>query len=160
MTVSKFHLAIEEHRSSCDDKTDTSSTDGTMSSHGEFPPRVDLLEMLAQQPLPQLAPDMIDPACMAGDEPAKQAQTILDGLNAALAANDTRALEDCFVEGQSYWKDQLALTYHLRTFKTPGVIAASLLETNKMRAIKGDIKIDGGAMFLPATPVLVSMKIS
>ena len=56
--------------------------------------------------------------------------------------------------------EMLALTYHLRTFKTPGVIAASLLETNRLRTIKGNIQVDGGAMFIPATPVLVSMKFS
>jgi hypothetical protein len=128
-----------------------------MSFHGEFPPRIDLLEILAQQPLPQLALDMIDPASMTGDEPTKQAQIALDDLNAALAANDSRSLENCFFEGQAYWRDQLALTYHLRTFKTPGVIAASLLETKALRNIKGDIRIDGGAMFIPATPVLVSI---
>ncbi|KAJ5505916.1 hypothetical protein N7453_004873 [Penicillium expansum] len=91
---------------------------------------------------------------MVGDEPTKQAQAVLDKLNTALARNDAEALEDCFWKDRAYWKDQLALTYHLRTFKTPGIISASLLETNKLRAIKGDITIDGGAMFLPATPVL------
>jgi hypothetical protein len=128
-----------------------------MSSHDEFPPRVDLLEMMAQQPIPQLAPGMIDPDSMAGDAPTKQAQVVLDSLNAALAANDARALEKCFLEEQGYWKDQLALTYHLRTFKSPAIIAASLLETNKLRVIKEGFKVDGGAMFIPATPVLVSV---
>jgi hypothetical protein len=54
-----------------------------------FPPRVNLLEMMAQQLLPQLAPDLIDPASMSGDEPTKQARIALDNLNAALAANET-----------------------------------------------------------------------
>lgn len=121
-----------------------------------MPPRVDLLRLMIQHPLPLLAPGIIDPASMVGDEPTKQAQAVLDKLNTALARNDPEALEDCFWKDRAYWKDQLALTYHLRTFKTPDIISASLLETNKLRAIKGDITIDGGAMFIPATPVLVS----
>lgn len=124
-------------------------------SHDEFPPRVDLLKLMAQDPLPLLAPGMIEPGSMTGDEPTKQAQVVLDNLNSALARNGAEALKDCFWKGQAYWKDQLALTYHLRTFKTPGTIAASLLDTNKLRAIKGDITVDGGAIFFPATPVLV-----
>ncbi|KAK4864839.1 hypothetical protein LT330_001462 [Penicillium expansum] len=124
------------------------------SSYDELPPRVDLLRLMIQHPLPLLAPGIIDPASMVGDEPTKQAQAVLDKLNTALARNDPEALEDCFWKDRAYWKDQLALTYHLRTFKTPDIISASLLETNKLRAIKGDITIDGGAMFIPATPVL------
>ncbi|KAJ5962066.1 hypothetical protein N7501_007007 [Penicillium viridicatum] len=123
-------------------------------SHDEFPPRVDLLKLMAQDPLPLLAPGMIDPGSMTGDEPTKQAQIVLDNLNSALARNDAEALKDCFWKDQAYWKDQLALTYHLRTFKTPSIIAASLLVTNKPRAIKGDITVDGGAIFSPETSVL------
>ncbi|KAJ5783346.1 uncharacterized protein N7518_009023 [Penicillium psychrosexuale] len=126
-------------------------------SHDEFPPRVDLLKLMAQNPLPLLAPGMVDPASMADYEPTKQAQLVLENLNTALARNDAGALKDCFWKDQAYWKDQLALTYHLRTFKSPGIIAASLLETNKLGVIKGDITVDGGAIFIQATPVLVGM---
>jgi hypothetical protein len=66
------------------------------------------------------------------------------------------ALESCFYADQAFWKDQLALTYHLRTFKTPGVISASLLETKKLRSLSKGIAVDGAALFLPATPGLVS----
>lgn len=128
-------------------------------SHDEFPPRVDLLKLMTQDPLPLLAPGMIDPGSMAGDEPTKQAQVVLDNLNSALARNDVEALKDCFWKDQAYWKDQLALTYHLRTFKTTGTISASLLDTNKLRVIKGDITVDGGAIFFPATPVLVRKRV-
>lgn len=128
-------------------------------SHNEFPPRVDLLKLMAQDPLPLLAPGMIDPGSMTGDEPIKQVQVVLDNLNSALARNDAEALKDCFWKDQAYWKDQLALTYHLRTFKTPDIIAASLLDTNKLRTIKGDITVDGKAIFLPATPVLVRKRL-
>lgn len=93
---------------------------------------------------------------MAGDEATKQANAVLNRLNAALAPDDAATLESCFYADQAYWKDQLALTYHLRTFKTPGVIAASFLETKALRRIPNGIEVDGAAVFLPATPVLVS----
>jgi hypothetical protein len=112
--------------------------------------------MMDQNPLPMLAPGLIDPASITGNAATKQAQSVLSTFNSALAANDCDLLASCFFEGQAYWKDQLALTYHLRTFKSAGVIAASLLETKALRNIKELITVDGAAMFLPATPVLVS----
>lgn len=85
--------------------------------------------MMDEQPLPTLPPGLIDPASMAGDGATKQANDVLIRFNAALAADDAATLESCFYSSQAYWKDQLALTYHLRTFETPNVVAASLLET-------------------------------
>ncbi|KAE8421419.1 hypothetical protein BDV36DRAFT_292345 [Aspergillus pseudocaelatus] len=131
-----------------------SSNDFPSSLHHEYPPRADLRQMMAQQPIPTIPPGTIDPDSMAGDEPVKQARAVLDRLNAALADDDPIALESCFFAGQAYWKDQLALTYHLRTFSGPNVIAASLLETKSLREVEGGIAIDGGAVFLPATPTL------
>jgi hypothetical protein len=154
MAASEYRFT--DYKSEIDRETDMRSTDGDIPAHNEFPARVDLLDMLVQQPLPRLAPGLIDPASMAGDEPTKKSQIVLDCLNAAIAGNDAEAIENCFVADHAYWKDQLALTYHLRTFRTPGVIAASLLETNKLRAIKSGIAVNGGAMFMSATPVLVS----
>lgn len=112
--------------------------------------------MMDQNPLPMLTPGLIDPATMTGDAATKQAQSVLSTFNTALAANDYESLASCFFNGQAYWLDQLALTYHLRTFKSAGVITESLLETKALRNIKEQIVVDGAAMFLPATPVLVS----
>jgi hypothetical protein len=95
---------------------------------------------------------------MSADEATQQALLVLSSLNAALAAADTDALEGCFFLGQAYWKDSLALTWHLRTFTSPGVIAASLLQTKELRGMQGDIKLDGAAQFVPATPVLVRQR--
>lgn len=128
----------------------------TMPSSHEFPPRADLRDLLTRNPLPKPSYGMVDPASMSRDEPAKEAQLILNSLNAAIAQNNARALADCFLDQQAYWRDQLALTYHLRTFKTPNIIAFSLLQTSKLRGVKGDIEIDGGAIFQPVTPALVS----
>ncbi|KAJ5122344.1 hypothetical protein N7526_009281 [Penicillium atrosanguineum] len=91
---------------------------------------------------------------MAGDAATKQADIVLSRLNAALAKGDAAALQSCFYADQAFWKDQLALTYHLRTFKSPGVITQSLLETEKLRSVSKGIAVDGAALFLPATPVL------
>lgn len=112
--------------------------------------------MMDEQPLPVLTPGLIDPESMAGDEATKLANAVLSRLNDAVAADDAATLESCFYASQAFWKDQLALTYHLRTFKTPAVISVSLLETKKLRGIAKGIEVDGAALFLPATPVLVS----
>lgn len=123
---------------------------------GEYPPRADLRKMMAQQSVPVIAPGTVDLASMAGEEPTTLALAVLSTFNAALAADDAKALESCFLADQAYWKDQLALTYHLRTFTTPRVIAAGLLETKKLRGVTGEVKLEGSAQFIPATPALVS----
>ncbi|KAL3433677.1 hypothetical protein BDV09DRAFT_186420 [Aspergillus tetrazonus] len=99
--------------------------------------------MMDQHPLPVLTPSPIDPGSIDGEKATSYARGVLDRLNAPLAANDAEALESCFYADQAYWKDQLALTWLLRTFRCPGTIAASFLET--------------AAVFLPATPALDAM---
>jgi hypothetical protein len=93
---------------------------------------------------------------MAGDKATIQASNVLDRLKAALVNDDASALRGCFYTEQSYWKDQLALTWHLRTFSSAGTIAVGLLETAKLRGAEGEgFEVDGAAVFLPATPALV-----
>lgn len=111
--------------------------------------------MQERQPLPFIAPGTVDLASMSGNEPTKQALDLLSTINTALSTDDADKLAGCFYDGQAYWKDQLALTYHLRTFSSPGVIAAGLLETKKLRGLTGEFKLSGAAQFIPATPVLV-----
>ncbi|KAE8153297.1 hypothetical protein BDV25DRAFT_169181 [Aspergillus avenaceus] len=123
-------------------------------SQDEYPPKADLRAMMAEKPLPALAPGLVDQASMVGDEPTKQAKDVLSRFNTALADNDVEALENCFFADQAYWKDQLALTYYLRTFATPGVVAAALLETSAQRKIIGGIEVDDAAQFIPAMPTL------
>ncbi|ORY70999.1 uncharacterized protein BCR38DRAFT_2169 [Pseudomassariella vexata] len=130
-----------------------SPTMDTASSHDEYPPKANLRQKLKQHPLPVIDPGTVDPASMEGDEATKQVSAVLNELNAALEASDAERLASCFFDVQSYWRDQLALTYHLRTFSTPDVIAAALLETKKLR-FAGEFKVEGGAQFVPATPVL------
>ncbi|KAF6825245.1 flavin-containing monooxygenase [Colletotrichum plurivorum] len=109
--------------------------------------------MMAENPLPATAP-LSAKMSMSGDEPTEQARMALYALNNALAAKDYDGLKACFFESQAFWRDQLALTYHLRTFSTPATIAAALLETKELRGIIGSINLSGSAQFIPATPSL------
>lgn len=108
-----------------------------------------------QNPLPVFAPGTVDSHVLAGDEPTKQALSVLDKLNNSLAADDPGALESLFFTSQAFWKDTLALTYHLRTFKRSATITANLLETKRIRGLTKGIKLDGSARFMPAAPTLV-----
>lgn len=104
----------------------------------------------AQHPVPVLPANMINPASMAGDTATKLASPILSKFNASLTADNAAELASCFFDEQAWWKDQLALTYHLRTFTRPSVIAAALLDTSKLRQVPGVIKLEGEAHLIPA----------
>ncbi|KAK1711764.1 hypothetical protein BDP67DRAFT_566639 [Colletotrichum lupini] len=123
----------------------------------EYPLKADIRTMMAETPLPIIPEGMIDPANMTGSTTTSIALDLFGKLTSALKANDVTALEDCFFAEQAYWKDQLALTYHLRTFQQAGVIASSLLETKILRGV-ADIEIDGVASFAPVTPTLSENK--
>ncbi|KAI8723125.1 hypothetical protein NCS52_00167600 [Fusarium sp. LHS14.1] len=115
---------------------------GFISPREEYPPAADLGTITAERPIPVLLQDMVDLISLTNHETRKQALGILDDLNAALAENDLDALQQCFFSKQAYWKDTLALTYHLRTFFGPRVIAANLLETRRLRGINGRLELD------------------
>ena len=108
--------------------------------------------MLADNPLPSIAPDVAPHAPSANDA-TLLAAAALDKLNAALASKDVSAVEACFFLSQSYWKDNLALTYHLRTISTAVRIADSLVETAELRQM-GPLRPEGTAQF---NPVFVSI---
>ncbi|RSM07187.1 hypothetical protein CDV31_008740 [Fusarium ambrosium] len=131
------------------------SHDDFNSPHEEYPPAADLRTITAERLIPVLPPDTLALISLKEDETRKQALGVLDSLNAALAANDADALERCFFSEQAYWKDTLALTYHLRTFFTPRIIAANLLETRRLRGINGRLELDA-AVFTPAAPTLLT----
>ena len=121
----------------------------------EYPPRAELRQLAAQAPLPVIARGTLDSASTDSAELLRAALGVLNELNSAMAADDAEKLKACFFPGQAYWRDQLALTYHLRTFATPAVVAASLLETKNLRGLIEGIKLEGAPQFVPATPVLV-----
>ncbi|KAJ0297638.1 hypothetical protein COL516b_010490 [Colletotrichum fioriniae] len=122
----------------------------------EYPPKADIRKMMAETPLPVIPEGTIDPANMNGSTPTKITLDIVENLTSALKANHAAALEDCFFAEQAYWKDQLALTYHLRTFQRAAVIACSLMETKNLRGL-AQIEIDGVASFAPVTPTLLQI---
>ncbi|KAK0383797.1 hypothetical protein NLU13_9708 [Sarocladium strictum] len=119
----------------------------------EVPPRAALSTLMAENPLPTVPAGTVSPESMAGSEATVQAKAVLDSLNAAIAAKDPGAVAACFYSSQAWWKDSLALTYHLRTFKTPDVVAQALLETVDLRGC-GKFSVQGEAVFIPATPFL------
>ncbi|KAH9906805.1 hypothetical protein F4778DRAFT_723448 [Xylariomycetidae sp. FL2044] len=107
--------------------------------------------MMSQHPVPTVE---IGDIGMDEGEPTKLARAALEALNAGLTGKDAASLEACFYKGQAYWKDLLALTYHLRTISTPDKIASSLLETAGLRGLVGGFEIKGDAVFIRPTPVL------
>lgn len=96
-------------------------------------------------------------ASLSSAESRHAAEAVLHAVNAALAADDAAALTACFFPDQAYWRDQLALTYHLRTFATPSVVAASLLDTSKRRGVAEGIALEGAPQLTPVSPFLVSL---
>ena len=145
---SQTTMASAQKCTECQDDNKTPCQD-------EYPPKADLRRMMAEQPLPSTPARLIDSDYMTSEECTKQARDILSCLNTALDSDDPGMLENCFFPIQAYWKDELALTYHLRTFTTPGVIATSLLETKSLRQVDGFI-IDGEAHLVSPTSTLVS----
>lgn len=110
--------------------------------------------MIAEHPLPSIDPGLVE----ANDEKEVdcQADGVLDAFNAAAAAGDAEALQACFFPPQAFWRDQLALTYHLRTFFGPSVIAEAFLETRQLRGLSGGLRREGPAQLLAVSPMLVS----
>ena len=92
---------------------------------------------------------------MAGEELTNRARRVLDRFNIALVNRDAEALRGLFVNN-AYWRDELAFTYHLRTFFAAEVIAEALLETGALRGVEG-VAVDGEAQFIAAAETLVSL---
>lgn len=118
----------------------------------EWPPAGDLRHMMEENPLPTIAPDICADDPIADDETAtEKARDILGRLNKAIEASSTEHLEQCFFPQQAYWRDQIALTWHLRTFSNRQAIAASLLETSALRGVAdGGFQMESQAHFIPA----------
>ncbi|KAK6007430.1 hypothetical protein QM012_004244 [Aureobasidium pullulans] len=113
-----------------------------------------LRSLMAEHALPDVHSAAADLTCMSGSEATSVARTALERFNAALNVDSTDELEKCFFPEQAFWKDQLALTWHLRTFISPARIAKNLLETKKLRELAGNFEITGEAKFIQAGPHL------
>lgn len=134
-------------------------SDTMPSFQGEYPQAASLLAMMNEKPLPKIAPDTLEGIgleALAGDQAAATAQKVLDEVNSALTSKDADRLANCFLEEQSYWRDQLAFTWHLRTFYTPRGCASNMVETASLRGIDKRFVVDGSPQFIPASPTLVS----
>ncbi|PWY91315.1 FAD/NAD(P)-binding domain-containing protein [Aspergillus sclerotioniger CBS 115572] len=81
--------------------------------------------MIARHPLPIIDPGLVDPGTMVGGELNNRVRLVVDRFNAAMGNRDVEGLGGCL--------DELAFTYHLRTFFTAEVIAEAMLETGALR---------------------------
>lgn len=117
----------------------------------EWPPAADLRHMMKENPLPTITPDLCAGDPIADNETVTdKARDVLKQLNEAVKADDAGKLEQCFFAQQAYWRDQIALTWHLRTFSNRHVIAANLLETSALRGVAhGGFQMEGQAHFIP-----------
>ncbi|KAH7040920.1 flavin-binding monooxygenase-like protein [Microdochium trichocladiopsis] len=77
------------------------------------------------------------PADIAGDDPAKEAESIIASLNQALAARDYNAVSQLFHD-DSYWRDHLALTWEFRTLDNPSKIADLLSKECRLVQVELD----------------------
>ncbi|KLP12058.1 hypothetical protein CEK26_009144 [Fusarium fujikuroi] len=118
-----------------------------------YPPAASLLQLFDERPIPVLPPKIVGKISFEDVDPSDQATVVVKAFHDALRENDVQALQDCFFADQAYWKDALAFTHHLRTFYTPSVIVANLLETNKMRGFSMRWNMES-VIFVAATPVL------
>ncbi|KAG5795366.1 hypothetical protein H9Q69_005563 [Fusarium xylarioides] len=118
-----------------------------------YPAAASLLQLFDERPIPVLPPSITQKISFEDLDSSDQATAAVKAFHDALRDNDTQPLQDCFLADQAYWKDALAFTYHLRTFYTPSVIAANLLETNKIRGPSMRWNMES-AVFVAATPVL------
>jgi len=104
--------------------------------------------------LPIITPVSAEDFSTNYSEATQQALVVLQEFNTALAAEDAQALESCFFAEQAFWKDQLAFTWHLRTFISPAKVISALLATKKLRDITGRFEIQGRAQFAQVGPTL------
>ncbi|CAD0083690.1 unnamed protein product [Aureobasidium vineae] len=116
--------------------------------------KADLRSLMAEYALPKVDSVRTLSRSISSQETTTTALAVLKQFNAALEANDVEELGDCFFTKQAFWKDQLALTWHLRTFISPAKISKALLETSKLRSMTDGFIMEGGARFVQAGPSL------
>lgn len=115
----------------------------------DFPPKVDIATEI-YQPLPELTVD-VDWDILDASTTAEQ---VLTAFSTALDA-DNNAFSELFLP-QSYWRDTLALTSHLRTFKDCERITNVFKKVNKEHRIHGIAIVPGSAQIVVESETLVS----
>ena len=116
----------------------------------DFPPRADILTEI-YQPLPKLTA-VIDWETLDSSATAEKA---VRSFATALETADTNALGDVFLTRQSFWRDTVAITSHLRTFEGREVIASVLTELNNQRRISEITLISGTPQVAVVSDTLV-----
>jgi hypothetical protein len=125
-----------------------------MSTHGlvEFPHKVDLVEDL-YRPFPITSHLPTD----ASDKASDLIENVLVKLGCAMEKCDVSELSSLFFTDQAYWRDTLALTYHLRTFKNRDAIASALLELAPKREVCRIQVLPDSPAFICVGPTLVRL---
>ncbi|KAK2033570.1 FAD/NAD(P)-binding domain-containing protein [Colletotrichum zoysiae] len=105
----------------------------------DYPPKVDIKTQIYEQP-----PATVAALSNWDDLDANEvSRSVVAELSAALQQRRHRDVETLFATPSAHWKDTLALTAHLRTFKGRKAIASALLELHDQRNI-GALHCDGG----------------
>ena len=117
----------------------------------DYPPRADLLTEI-YQPLPKVTAT-VDWNSL---DVATTAEQAIREISIALQSTDRGDFIDLFLANQSFWRDTLAITSHLRTFKGPDVIVTVLRELNTQRGIDAIAIVPGSAQVVVASETLVS----
>ena len=120
------------------------------------PPKGDLRGLMKQYDLPVVTRASATFGPTTRYEATKQASAVISNLDEAIFLDDAEALEDCFFAEQAFWKDQLAFTWHLRTFISPKNITHALLETQQQRDLTELFYSLGDAELVQIGPTLVS----
>lgn len=105
----------------------------------EYPPKVSLNKDV-YRPFPTLPENL--PASSNIDDPASLVNEALTSLSVALGGGDVGRVRACFLTQQSYWRDILAFTWHLRTFCDRGSIAPALVELASVRCSDQEFRFE------------------
>ncbi|EFQ31574.1 hypothetical protein CGRA01v4_01474 [Colletotrichum graminicola] len=105
----------------------------------DYPPKVDIKTQIYEQP-PVTANALSSWDDLDVDEIA---HSVVTELSAALQQKRHRDVENVFATSSAHWKDTLALTAHLRTFKGRQTIASALLELHDQRKV-GHLQFHSG----------------
>lgn len=125
---------------------------------GEYPEAGDLRQMIVDKPIPQLAEDIMRGEPNDLGHAVEQARQVVGHFVTSLTSGNAEALANCFFSTQAYWKDNLALTCHLRTFENRKVIARSLVQASGLRGGIAHLElVESSVVFILATPNLVGV---
>lgn len=98
----------------------------------DYPPKVDIKTEIYET-LPETTKIL---TCWDTFDAPKAARDVVAELSAALQQKDYQAVRGLFAVQSSHWKDTLALTAHLRSFKGRDTIASALSELHDLRKVQ------------------------